>query len=79
MTFTVRLDPNLERRVDLEARRLGITRTEFVRDAIERVLGLKNPVHLLDAVRNRKPLGKPSMSTNVSAEVKARLRDKRAD
>ena len=43
MALSVRLDPTLETRVAQESRRLGITKSEFVKDALERVLGLKNP------------------------------------
>jgi predicted transcriptional regulator len=38
MAISVRLDPALEARLDQEARRLGVTRSEFVKDALERVL-----------------------------------------
>jgi RHH-type rel operon transcriptional repressor/antitoxin RelB len=78
MTLTVRLDPTLETKVDQEARRLGITKSEFVKDAIERVLGLKNPAALLRAVRSRKPMGVPDASENVSRKMRAKLREKRA-
>ena len=79
MTLTVRLDPALETKVDQEAKRLGITKSDFVKDAIERVLGLKNPAALLKAVRSRKPMGNPHASENVSARVRANLREKRPD
>ena len=79
MTLTVRLDPALETKVDQEARRLGISKSEFVKDALERVLGLKNPASLLRAVRSRTPMGNPNASENVSERVRARLREKRSD
>ncbi len=79
MTLTVRLDSALETRVDQEAKRLGITKSEFVKDALERVLGLKNPATLLKAVRSHKPMGDPDASANVSARMKAKLREKRTD
>lgn len=78
MTLSVRLDPVLEARVDKEARRLGITKSEFVKDALERVLGIRNPAKLLRAVRSRTPMGKPDASEDVSSKVKAKLRAKRA-
>ena len=78
MTLSVRLDPVLEARVDEEARRLGISRSEFVKDALERVLGRKNPAKLLRAVRSGTPTGRTRASENVSAQVKAKLRAKRA-
>jgi hypothetical protein len=79
MTLTVRLDPALETKVDQEARRLGVTKSAFVKDALERVLGLKNPAALLKSVRGRKPMGNPGASENVSARLKAKLREKRPD
>lgn len=79
MTLTVRLDPALESKVDQEARRLKITKSEFVKDALERVLGLKSPAALLKAVRSGKPMGNPNASVNVSKGMRAKLRAKRAD
>ena len=77
MTLTVRLDPSLETKIDQEARRLRISKSEVVTDALQRVLGLKNPATLLAAVRSGKPMGNPQASTNVSAAMKAKLRAKR--
>jgi predicted DNA-binding protein len=78
MTLSVRLDPALEARVDQEARRLGISKSEFVKDALERVLGIKNPAKLLRAVRSRTPMGDPNASRDISRKVKTKLRAKRA-
>jgi hypothetical protein len=58
----VRLDPTLETRVTQESRRLGFTKSEFVKDALERVLGLKNPADLLSTVRSGKAMGNPQAS-----------------
>lgn len=77
MTLTVRLDAALEARVDQEAKRLNVTKSELVKDALERVLGLKNPATLLKAVRSRRPMGNPQASENVSTRMKAKLREKR--
>jgi hypothetical protein len=79
MTLTVRLDPALETKVDQEAKRLGLTKSEFVKDALERVLGLKNPATLLKAVRSRKPMGNPAASENVSGRIRAKLGEKRTN
>ena len=79
MTLTVRLDAALETKLDQEARRLGVTKSEFVKDALERVLGLKDPAALLKAVRGGRPMGDPNASQNVSTRMKARLREKRSD
>lgn len=76
MTLSVRLDPALEARVGQEAKRLGITKSEFVKDALERVLGMKNPYELLKAVRSGTPMGDRHASENVSERFKAKLRAK---
>ena len=79
MAMSVRLDPTLETRVEQESRRLGVTKSEFVKDALERVLGLKNPADLLSAVRSGKPMGNSQASRNVSARMRAKLRAKLPD
>ncbi len=78
MTLTVRLDAALETKVNQEAKRLGITKSQFVKDALERVLGLKDPAALLRAVRSRSPMDNRNASQNVSAKMKAKLREKRS-
>lgn len=77
MAMSVRLDPAIEARVAQEAKRLGVTKSEFIKDAIERALGLKNPAELLDLVSSETPMGNPGASENVSTRVKARLRAQR--
>ena len=77
MTLSVRLHPALEARIDQEARRLGVSKSEFVKDALERILGLKNPAKLLRKVRSRSPMGRVNASERVSEQVKAKLRAKR--
>ena len=79
MTMSVRLDATLEALVEQESRRLGITKSEFVKDALERVLGLKNPADLLKAMRSGKAMGNPQASRNVAARMKTKLRAKLSD
>jgi hypothetical protein len=76
MALSVQLDPVLKTRVNQEAKRLGISKSAFVKDTLERVLGFKNPAELLDAVRSGTPMGDPNASENVSEKVKAKLREK---
>lgn len=82
MSLSVRLDPILESRLDQEARRLGVTKSEFVKDALERVLGMKNPYELLQQVRDPAAyrVCEPTThdSEDVSAKVKEKLRAKRS-
>lgn len=47
--LTIRLDPELERRLDQAARRSGRTRSEFVREALRRQLALSQ----FDELRRR--------------------------
>ena len=77
MALSVRLDPALEARIEQETRRLGVSKSEFVKDAIERVLGVKDPAALLDQVRRAGPMGRPTASSQTGAAFKAKLRAKR--
>lgn len=77
MTLSVRLDPELDARVAAESRRRGVTKSEVVKDALERVLGLKDPAQLLAHVRSGKLMRKPGASTATGAGLKAKLRAKR--
>jgi hypothetical protein len=45
-----------------------------VKDAVERLLGRKNPAELLQRVRSGEPMGDVDASENVSEKVKAKLR-----
>jgi len=76
MALSVRLEPDLEARVEQEARRLGVSKSEFVKDALERTLGVKNPGDLLDRVRTAKPMNDPNLSSSVSSRMKSKLRAK---
>jgi hypothetical protein len=77
MALSVRLDPPLAARVEEEAKRLGISKSDLVKDALARRLGLEDPYALLDEVRSGKPMGKPAASERTGAGLKARLRAKR--
>lgn len=77
MAMSVRLDALLETRVEQEARRLGLSKSAFVKNALARVLGDSNPATLLRQVRSGKPMGDPKASSTLSLRMKARLRAKR--
>jgi predicted transcriptional regulator len=76
MALSVRLEPAIEARIQQEARRLGISKSEFVKDALERVLGLKNPAELLRQVRSDTSVGATDTSELVSQKVRKKLREK---
>ena len=79
MAVSVRLDPLIEAKLTQQANLLGITKSDFIKDAIERVLGMKNPATLLKQIRRGGKMGRPDASANVSALMKAKLRAKRPD
>jgi predicted DNA-binding protein len=79
MTLSVRLDPALEARVEEESKRLGISKSDLVKDALELRLGLKNPYDLLRQVRSGARMGNPAASERTGAGLKARLHAKRVD
>ena len=51
MTISVRMDPLLERELELAAKRQGLTKSQFVIDAVERALGRRNPYELMVALK----------------------------
>jgi len=55
MVMSVRMDPLLERELELAAQRQGITKSQFVISAVERALGRKNPYELMVALQAEEP------------------------
>jgi len=47
MAVSVRLDPLMEKELELSAKRQGITKSQFIIAALERALGRKDPYKLL--------------------------------
>ena len=79
MAVSVRLDPVIEAKLAQQANLLGITKSDFIKDAIERVLGMKNPAALLREVRSGRKLGRRDASGKVSRLMKAKLHAQRPD
>jgi len=79
MAVSVRLDPVIEAKLTQQANLLGITKSDFIKDAIERVLGMKDPAALLREVRSGGKLGLRDASAKVSRLMKAKLRAQRPD
>jgi predicted DNA-binding protein len=74
MVLSIRLGPILESRVEQESRRLGISKSDLVKEALEAWLGLKNPHDLLLQVQSRQPMGRRSASENTGEGLKGKLR-----
>ena len=51
MAVSVRMDPLLEKQIEQAAKRQGITKSQFIIDAVERSLGRKNPYELMLALK----------------------------
>ena len=51
MAVSVRMDPLLERELEAAAKRKGMTKSQFIIDAVERSLGRKNPYELMMALK----------------------------
>jgi predicted DNA-binding protein len=79
MAVSVRLDPLVEAKLTQQANLLGVTKSDFIKDALERVLGMKDPAALLRQTRSGSKQGRRDTSSNVSRLMKARLRAKRTD
>ena len=50
MALSVRMDPLMEKELELAAKRQGITKSQFIIDAVERALGRKDPALLYHKV-----------------------------
>jgi len=79
MAVSVRLEPLLEKELELAAKRLGVTKSQFIVSALERALGRHNPYELLLKVQAqaREPL--PEGGEYISptkAAIRAKLRAK---
>lgn len=89
MTISVRMDTLLERELELVAKRRGITKSQFVIEAVERALGHKDPYQLLlqarepQAVYRTDALAEPTTdaaagSGNVGDRVRQKLKARHA-
>ena len=51
MAVSVRMDPLLEKQLAQAALRQGVTKSQFIINAVERALGRKNPYELMMALK----------------------------
>lgn len=73
MAVSVRLDPLLEKELELAAKRLGVTKSQFVISALEKALGRKNPYDLL--LQAKAELGVDTTSQGDESGFKGDLAD----
>jgi hypothetical protein len=55
MAVSVRMDPLLEKELELAAQRQGLSKSQFIISAVERALGRKNPYELMMALKAEEP------------------------
>lgn len=84
MAVSVRLEPMLEKELELTAKRMGVTKSQFIVSALERALGRKNPYELLLKVQSeghevREPVVEYSAQISTAkASMQAKLKAKQA-
>ncbi len=84
MTVSVRMNPLLENELELAAKRQGVSKSQFIVDAVERALGRKDPYQLLQQVREEfaglrtaaVPMHESGVSKAASPSTSERLRSK---
>jgi hypothetical protein len=77
-TLSIRLDPELERKLDSEVARLGTTRSRFVQELLADRLQASSPALLLQEARAEYKLPDPAkarVKTDKAANVKALVRE----
>ena len=70
MVMSVRMDPLLERELELAAQRQGITKSQFVIDAVEKALGRKNAYELMVRLQAEEPAPAPYLPAKKAAAAK---------
>ena len=53
MAVSVRMDPLMEKELELAAKRRGVTKSQFIIEAVERALGRKDPAVLYQQLMER--------------------------
>jgi RHH-type rel operon transcriptional repressor/antitoxin RelB len=79
MAVSVRLEPLLEKELELTAKRMGVTKSQFIVSALERALGRKNPYDLLVKVNAeaREPLAEsPEDMSPTKVAIRSKLKAK---
>lgn len=75
MTLSVRIDRDLEPHFELEIKRLGTTKSEFVNKLLRQALAPKDPMQLLLDIRRKYGIPEPGVDmprTNNSSNTKER-------
>ena len=79
MAITVRLDPITDANLARQAALPGVTKSDFIKDALARVLDVENPTTLLKQMRSAGKMGRPDASSTVSEAMSSSMRANRSD
>lgn len=69
MAVSVRMNPLLEKELELAAKRRGLSKSQFIIDAVERALGRKNPYELMLKFQAEERTGKYGAAPSESTEI----------
>lgn len=75
MAVSVRLEPMLEKELELTAKRLGVTKSQFIVSALEKALGRKNPYELLLKVKAQETEAMPPGGSHDEGNYQGDLSD----
>lgn len=67
MAVSVRMNPLLEKEVELAAKRPGLTKSQFIIEAVERSLGRKDPYQLTVALQAEEARGAYTVTRDAGA------------
>lgn len=76
MAVSVRLEPMLEKELELAAKRLGVTKSQFIVTALERALGRQDPYALLMKVHTEVQDSTAEMTPGLQSDAKSAIRAK---
>lgn len=76
MAVSVRLEPLLEKELELAAKRLGVTKSQFIVSALERALGRQDPYALLLKLQGELQDAAPEVPQEQVSPAKAAIRAK---
>ena len=80
MAVSVRMDPLMEKELELAAKRRGVTKSQFIIEAVERALGRKDPAALYQQVMEKPVACSAAEATSEQGEqpLRAKLQGKQA-
>jgi RHH-type rel operon transcriptional repressor/antitoxin RelB len=76
MAVSVRMDPLMEKELELAAKRRGVTKSQFIIEAVERALGRKDPAALYQQVMERPGTYSAAEAEQGEQPLRARLQGK---